>query len=215
MARQDPLPTVDPPADPDGDPPPVAGVLLAAGTSSRFGDENKLLADVDGHPLVRHAAESLLAAELDPIVAVVGYEAARVAAALDGLPIEIVENPSYDEGQAASVRVGLRAVRDRADAVVFALGDMPAVSPGAVAALVSSYAAGGGTALAAAHDGRRGNPVLFGSRYFDALGAVDGDTGARDVLLESDDAALVETGDPGVCRDVDSRSDLDRLRGCE
>lgn len=211
------LPVVDPPS-PDADSVRegrVAGVLLAAGASSRFGGRNKLLAQWDGRPLVRHAARTLSAADVEPLVAIVGHEADRVEAAVDGLGFECVHNPDHARGQATSLRAGVEALADaRGDvaAAVFALGDMPFVAPETVVTLVESYRAGRGTALAAAHRGERGNPVLFDARYFEALADVTGDVGGRGVLLASDDATLVETGDPGVTRDVDTQSDLEGLR---
>lgn len=190
---------------------PVAGVLLAAGVSSRFGSENKLLAEIDGEAMVRRAAETLLASTVDGVTVVVGHEAERVREALAGLDVSFVDNPEYREGQATSVRAGVRAVRDTADAAVFALGDMPFVEVSSVDLLVSAYRAGVGDALAAAHEGQRGNPVLFDAGMFDQLEDVGGDTGGRDLLLGSDRAALVETGDPGVVRDVNTREELDRV----
>lgn len=92
------LPVVDPSGEPSGDR-AVAGVLLAAGTSSRYGDANKLLADADGSPMVRRSARTLLDAGLDPVVVVVGYQADRVRDALSGLPVEFAENPAYESGQ--------------------------------------------------------------------------------------------------------------------
>lgn len=203
------LPVRDPPAFPDGATESVVcGALLAGGTSSRFGDRNKLLADVDGEPMVRRAAETLLAAELDGVVAVVGYEADRVRAALDGLDVAVRVNDAYGAGQSTSVRTALDAAREcDADAILVALGDMPFVSTEAVTALRATYETGSYTALAAACDGERGNPVLFGSTHFDALASVTGDEGGRQILLEADDAALVETVDPGVRRDVDEPAD--------
>lgn len=206
----------------------VAGVLLAAGASSRFGDANKLLATLDGDALVRRAARPLVEADVSPRVAVVGYEADRVRDALDGLDFDVVHNPDYDRGQATSVRTGIEAI-DRAASddeattddeapsddvagAVFALGDMPFVEPATVDALVESYRAGKGAALAAAYDGRRGNPVVFDARYFDALADVSGDVGGREILLSGDESVLVETGDPGVREDIDTRDELDRHR---
>lgn len=207
------LPLVDPPES-DSDPVregPVAGVLLAAGTSSRFGDANKLLASVDGEPLVRHTGRTLANAALSPRVAVVGHDATRVHGALDGLGFTVVHNPDYERGQSTSVRTGVETLVDVASVAgaVFVLGDMPFVEPATVEALVAAYRRGDGTALAAAYDGRRGNPVLFDARHFDALADGSGDVGGREVLLDGDDSALVETGDPGVRRDVDTRDDLD------
>ncbi|MEF8841256.1 MAG: nucleotidyltransferase family protein [Haloarculaceae archaeon] len=197
--------------DPDGR--TVVGILLAGGTSSRFGDANKLLAELDGEPLVRHAAGTLLDAGLSAVVAVFGYEANAVGEALAGLDVCSVRNPDYEAGLSTSVARGVEAADDAgADAVVFLPGDMPGVDPATVALLVDAYRAGLGTALAAAHGGRRGNPVLFDRRYFEALLGVEGDGGGRSVLLGSDDAALVETGDPGVVVDVDTTADLWRRR---
>lgn len=199
------LPVVTPPFDATT-PTPVAGILLAAGTSDRYGDRNKLLATHDGDPLVYHAARTLLDAPVDPVAVVVGHEADSVRAALAGLDVELVYNDDYASGQASSVRVGVDAVRDRASAVVVALGDMPFVTPASVERLVDAQAAGVGDALAAAHDGTRGNPVLFADSFFDALADVTGDVGGRELLLEH--GQLVETGDPGVRRDVDEPEDL-------
>ena len=189
--------------------PTVVGVLLAGGTSSRFGDANKLLADVGGEPLVRHAARTLLGADLDEVVAVLGYEADAVDAALSDLDLRAVRNPDYGEGLSTSVARGVVAARERgADAAVFLPGDMPGVETATVDLLVDAHRAGLGTALAAAHDGRRGNPVLFDREHFEALLAVEGDVGGRAVLVGSEGAALVEAGDTGVVEDVDTTEDL-------
>ena len=190
----------------------VVGVLLAGGTSSRFGEANKLLADFEGGPLVGHAARTLLDAGLD-VVAVLGYEAEAVGAALDGLDVRTVRNPDYEEGLSTSVGRGVEAARDAGgDAALFLPGDMPSVDPATVELLVDAYRAGLGTALAAAHEGRRGNPVLFGREHFDDLLAVGGDVGGRSVLLGSDGGALVEVDDAGVTADVDTTDDLRRRR---
>lgn len=206
----DGLPVVAPPFEHEreGDPPRVNAVLLAAGTSSRYGAANKLVERVDGEPVVRRAARALLEAPVDRVVAVLGYEADRVAEALAGLDVETVRNDEYEAGQSTSVRAGLRAARPGADALVVALGDMPFVRPASVARLVEAYGAGAGRVLAAACDGVRGNPVLFDAALVDDLLSVEGDVGGRGVLFDRDDAVLVETGDPGVRHDVDRPDDL-------
>lgn len=190
----------------------VAGVLLAAGDSDRFGERDKLLADFDGDPLVRHAARTLTDADLGPIAAVVGPESTAVGDSLAGLDIAVVETPEAAAGQSTSVRRGVAWARERADAAVFALGDMPLVDSETVDRLVAAYNDGRGSALAAGYEERRGNPVLFDERHFDALAALDGDTGGHGVFEGADDAAVVGTGDPGVRVDVDTPGDLDELR---
>ena len=187
----------------------VGGVLLAAGRSTRFDAGNKLLAEVDGVPIVRRAAETLCRSAVDEVVVVLGHEADRVAEALDGLDVTARRNEDYDGGQSTSVGTGVEvARRDGWDAVVFALGDMPFVRPATVDALRAVYEAGDGTIAAAAYEGKRGHPVLFGAEHYDALASVTGDRGGRRLVEEHEDAVLVETDDPGVTRDVDYEADL-------
>lgn len=207
--REGPDPAEGDDADGERVDPSVHGVVLAAGPSSRYGDRNKLLASVDGAPIVRHATRTLLAADLDEVTVVVGYEADRVRAALAEESVAIVQNDRYAAGQSTSVAAGVRAASERgADAAIVALGDMPDVDVATIDLLVEAYAAEAGDAVAAAYEGQRGNPVLFDSRYFGALTEVDGDVGGRDVLLSDPDAVAVATGDPGVRYDVDRPADI-------
>lgn len=195
-----------------GDQPTVVGVVLAAGTSSRFGETNKLLAEWADAPLVSHAVDTLLQSVVDEVVVVVGADAERVRTAISDFEVTIIHNDGYAAGQATSVCRGITAARNHGgDAVVFALGDMPTVNAESINMLVDAYRADVGDALAAAYDGDRGNPVLFGHQHFETLADTTGDTGGREVLLDADGAALVETGDRGVHVDVDSPDDMATL----
>ncbi|WP_435068755.1 nucleotidyltransferase family protein [Haloplanus sp. C73] len=201
----DDWPVRSPPFDPS-QAASVAGVVLAAGTSSRYGGANKLLARLDGDPLVARSVRAFLDAPVDPVVVVVGHERERVRAALpDG--VRTVHNPAYADGQSTSVRTGVDAIADDSDAVVVGLGDMPFVSAETVATLERAFRAGVGDPLVAAVDGQRGNPVCFGAQWFDDLRSVGGDVGGRHLLREASTTALVETGDPGVRRDIDRPED--------
>jgi len=186
----------------------VGGILLAAGHSTRFGEENKLLARVDGEPLVRRAARSLLSAELAGVVAVLGHQSEAVADALAGLDVETQFNPDHGDGQSTSVRTGVETAREREwDAAVFGLGDMPFVDPASIDALVSVYRERDETAVAPAYEGARGNPVLFDREHFDALSSVRGDRGGRAIVERV--GTLVTVDDSGVRADIDRQSDLD------
>lgn len=188
----------------------IWGVVLAAGTSSRYGDENKLLAPIDGQPIVAHAVETLLASDIDGVTVIIGWEGDRVHDAVQDLEVEVHENPDYNEGQSTSVRRGVRRAADHdADAVLIALGDMPDIDPSSVDLLISTYEYGVADIVAAAADGDRGNPVLFDSGFFERLIAVDGDTGGRSIIAEADDVVAVETGDNGVLYDIDRPWDLE------
>lgn len=192
----------------------VVGVLLAAGSGTRFAGGNKLLAEAvaagDRAPVVRHAAEKLVGAPVDDAVAVLGHEAGRVGTALDALAIETVYNPEHESGQATSVRRGIEWARTHeADAALFALGDMPWVAPSTYRALVDTWRATEVGIVVPTHRGQRGNPVVFGARHFEALASVSGDTGGR-ALMEREPVERVAVDDPGIHRDVDQREDLER-----
>ncbi len=211
------FPLVEPPFEgPDnvaaGDQPTIVAVVLAAGTSSRFGEPNKLLAEWANAPLVSHAVDTLVQSTVDEVVVIVGNDADRVKRAIREFEVTVVQNHTYATGQATSVRRGIAAARNHeADAVVFALGDMPTVESESLDLLVAAYRAGVGDALAAACGGDRGNPVLFGRLHFEALADVTGDSGGREVLFDADNAALVETDDRGVLVDVDAPDDMAML----
>jgi molybdenum cofactor cytidylyltransferase len=193
----------------------VAGVVLAAGLSRRMGGRNKLLLEIDGAPMVRHVVQTALTSGLHPVVVVVGHESAGVVRSLDGLPLTFAQNQRPAAGLASSLRVGIETLlpvggRGEPDAepaaAVILLGDMPWVRPGQVRALVDAFEPETGCEICVpAHVGRRGNPVLWGRRFFRQIASLEGDMGAR-ALLERHAPSVCEVpvdGD-GVLRDVDT-----------
>src|SRR5437764_8397298 len=102
----------------------VAGVVLAAGLSTRMG-RNKMLVRIGSRSLVRRAVETALSARLDPVLAIVGHERERVEAELRGLSCTPVHNPEYAAGMNTSLRAGSRALPEDAEGAVLLLGDMP------------------------------------------------------------------------------------------
>lgn len=190
----------------------VAGVVLAAGSSSRFGDANKLLAEIDGTTVVERSIRPLHDAGLKPLY-VVESEHDHVRDAIEQLSVQSVVNEASSNGQATSVRAGVEAVRQcrSVDAIVISLGDMPFVNASTIEDLIEAYRAEVAGIVVAGYRGRRGNPVLFDAAYFDSLAALSGDSGARRLVLESDDTVLLETEDPGVVRDIDTPTDLSRF----
>jgi molybdenum cofactor cytidylyltransferase len=188
----------------------VAAVLLAAGASSRYG-AHKLLERIDGIPLVRAAAQRLLAAEPWEAVVVVGREHERVTRALDGLGLRIVVNHEHARGMSGSLHAGIRAVSGAADAALIALADQPGVDPAVVRRLISAWARGGASIVAPSYRGDRGHPVLFSRALFGALLAVEGDRGARDVIAAAGDGVHLVEVDAEAPADVDTPEDLARL----
>jgi CTP:molybdopterin cytidylyltransferase MocA len=187
----------------------IGGILLAAGSGSRFG-EPKQLAELDGRPLIEHSLAVIEAVPaIDPIVVVLGAEAGRVRAEADLNGAEVVVADDWSEGMAASLRAGVGAHAD-ADAVLVMLADQPLITAQVVAAIADQVDQPA-PAARATYDGAPGHPVLIKRELFGSVGALRGDAGARD-LLEAHGATAVECG--RLCRpdDVDTDADLEAIR---
>ena len=186
--------------------PRVTAVLLAGGQSRRMGSLNKLLAPVDGVPMVRATLECIIAGGVDRVLVVTGHQSERVRAALHGLRVDVVHNPHYAQGLSTSLACGIGALGTDVDAALVCLGDMPRVRPQHVQRLLAAFDPLEGRSICVpTHRGKRGNPVLWDRRYFAQMSAVRGDVGARHIIGEHLDAVCeVEMDDAGVLLDVDS-----------
>jgi CTP:molybdopterin cytidylyltransferase MocA len=148
----------------------VGAVVLAAGGSRRLGRPEQLL-PLAGRPLLQHAIDAASEAGLADLVVVLGHDAEAVAAAIH-LPSGAVTvvNPRYREGQSTSLRAGLCALAPGVSAALVLLGDQPAVSVGAIRAVVDAGAAVGATPIVQArYGGRPGHPVLLGRETWGEL----------------------------------------------
>jgi molybdenum cofactor cytidylyltransferase len=191
--------------------PRIAAVALAAGMSTRMGS-NKLLAEIDGEPLVRRVVRSIEASRARPIVAVTGHDAGLVRHALANTETMVVHNPDYRDGLSASLRTGIRAVSE-CDGAIVLLCDMPGVSDALIDRMISAFDPKDGRAICvAAHNGRRGNPVLFGRQFFPELETLSGDIGARNVVATHQQfVCQIEADDDGPLLDIDTPEELERF----
>ena len=186
----------------------TAGVILAAGCSRRMGETKQLLA-FNGTTLLGQAIRTACAANLDPVIVVLGHDRDAVADSLDGQAIRIVVNPHFAEGQAGSLRVGIRAVPKKAAGAVVLLADQPLLKPESIVLLTSTFAKTGTGLVVPTYRGRRGTPVVIGRDMFAAVMTLCGDTGARALFdTHREKIQFIETGDVGVIRDIDSRRGL-------
>ncbi len=186
----------------------VAGVLLAAGEGSRFG-QPKALVELDGQTLAERGVHLLLAGGAHPLLIVTG----AVPIELDGT--RTVYNSEWRTGMGSSLRAALRALTDLGldvGAVVVALADQPLVGAQAVARLIAAYRDGASVAVAA-YDGQPRNPVLLAREHWAEVAATaTGDQGARTFLRTHPDlVTLVECGDTGRPDDIDTPADLARI----
>lgn len=179
--------------------------LLAAGASRRFGAENKLLASLDGAPLLEQTLN--LWRDAHPalkIFLVTGHEHERVSAHAHGLErVHSLYNPRWEEGMGTSLALGFEAAAQGAQGVFVALADMPWIKPSTINALIEAFLHAPTPALCApSYQGRRGHPVLFDSTYVEQVRRLGGDEGARSVLSGAA-ITTVEVDDPGIFADVD------------
>lgn len=187
----------------------VAGVILAAGESKRLGQPKQLL-DWKGKPFVRQVAETALASKLSSLTVVTGAAAAEVSAALEGLPLRIVHNPDWAQGQSSSVRAGLAAVPPEAAAAIFMVVDQPQLPVALLDSLMEEHAASGAPIVATLADGQRSNPVLFARSTFPDFDSLQGDVGGR-ALFARHAVTWLSWLDASLAIDVDTPEDYERL----
>lgn len=192
----------------------IAAIILAAGRSARMGGPNKLLAELNGRPLVRIVAEQVLASKAAGVTVVTGHQADKVREALRGLDVSFVHNPDYAEGLAGSVKAGIAAVPAAADGAVVCLGDMPLVDARLIDRLIEAFAPDRGALIVVpVSDGRRGNPVLWSRRFFAELMTLDGDIGARHLIARhGETVAEVPVAGAGAFLDIDTPQALEDAR---
>jgi len=190
----------------------VAALVLAAGLGSRFGETPKVLAELDGRPLVRRVAEAAVASRAEPVIVVLGRAGEPVRAALAGLPLGFVENPDYAQGLSTSLRAGFAALPEGATGALVCLGDMPLLGADILDALIGAHEeTPDAAAIVPVHDGRRGNPVLLARRLAPEIARLDGDRGAGPLLKGRDDVRELDWGDDRVLVDVDTPEALAAL----
>lgn len=193
--------------------PRIAGIVLAAGLSSRMGS-NKLLAEIDGKPLIRRSVEQALASSLDPVVVVTGNIEPEVREALSGLAIQLRNNPDFSTGLSSSLKCGLIGLPPDCDGALILLGDMPDVAPTLIDRLIAAFDPDDDRAICVAtRHGKRGNPVLWARRFFHEMMALEGDIGAKHLMSVHDEEVWeVEAENDGPLIDIDTPEALAAYR---
>ena len=176
-----------------------------------MGGPNKLLADVNGAPLVVHAVKAALASQAVEVVVVLGHMADQVRAAIEqavpaSAKLRFVTNPDFVDGLSTSVRTGVAALGKDIDAAIVQLGDMPGVNSALLDRLMAAFSPVEGRSICVpAVVGKRGNPVLWDRRFFPEIAKVSGDTGARHLIGEHADLVCeVEMTGEAAVTDIDT-----------
>jgi molybdenum cofactor cytidylyltransferase len=196
----------------------VGAVLLAAGAGARLGGRPKALLELGGVPLIMRQLIALSGAGVDEVVVVLGHHADAVEAAVRQFPITLVRNPSPDDGQASSVRIGLQALSPRLDAVIVALADQPLIDAQDIVELIGAFKKRGDAAMVvprvATPGGapEPGNPVIFDSALREQWLAGEADLACRKWRqAHPERVRWLDTDNRRYRIDIDTPEDLERF----
>jgi len=192
----------------------VGAVLLAAGAGSRIGRRPKCLLELGGVPLVRRQLIALSGAGVDEVVVVLGHHAGLIEPVVQDFPVTVVRNPSPDDGQISSQRIGLAALAGKLDAVIVALADQPLLNSNDITALIGAFKKrpAGKSVVFPQVGGERGNPVIFGTDVREAILAGEASVGCRQWQASNPDAVSPFVTDNRRYRvDIDTPEDLQRF----
>ncbi|MBW2609359.1 MAG: nucleotidyltransferase family protein [Deltaproteobacteria bacterium] len=197
----------------------VAGIILAAGASTRMGSPKQLL-HIGGVSLLDHALKEALNSELDIIILVLGSRAGEIKkglkTALQDKRLRIIENRNFMDGISSSIIAGLSEVEDSYDNCMMILADMPNITSALINRLLHQYLSSGLLLGAIKTGNKRSHPVIFGRKLYRELRQLKGDTGARDLFLKyPDQVCLVEPEEDYDDMDIDTPEDyldLQRLK---
>lgn len=190
----------------------VAGIVLAAGTSTRMG-RNKLFMELEGETLVRRTVRRVAKAGVDPLIVVLGHEADRVREALDGVGFQAVLNAEYERGVNSSLRAGIHAASETAaQAAIIVLADMPFVTTEMIAMLVEIYRRGDAPLVISDYDGVNAPPMLYDRSLFPELAASEGQGCGKHVVKRHRHEAAAASWPSEALIDLDAPEDYDRVK---
>jgi molybdenum cofactor cytidylyltransferase len=196
----------------------VGAVVLAAGAGARLGGRPKALLELGGVPLILRQMIALSGAGVDEVVVVLGHHADAIEAAVHAFPITLAHNPSPDDGQASSVRIGLRSLSPKLDAVIVALADQPLIDAQDIIALIGAFKKRGDAAMvvprvtAQGGDCEPGNPVIFDAALREQWLAGAADLACRKWQQKHPERVRwFDTDNRRYCIDIDTPKDLERF----
>ena len=188
----------------------VAAIVLAAGSSTRMG-QNKMLLELGAESVLRRAAKIAAAAGLDPVVVVTGHQAEEAEAQLAGLGCAVVHNAEHEVGIHTSVRVGIASLPESVHAAIVMLPDMPFVSAEMLRELVASYRGGDAPLVISRYGGQvNAPPMLYDRALFGELSVMQRRCG-REVIRRHRSEALEVDWPEALLADLDTPEDYQRV----
>jgi molybdenum cofactor cytidylyltransferase len=194
----------------------TAGIILAGGSSIRFGRPKQLL-KLKGKYLLEYALTAALGSQLNHVVLVLGHDYQNILQALEAHTtherLQVVINHRYLEGQSRSLQAGLLKIRQTFSSVMFLLGDQPMLDSNTIDHMLARFRSSGKDICVPVCKGKRGNPTIFNRALYDQLLALEGDIGARDIIRTNPERVLnIELDDPLCFFDIDSQKDFENLQ---
>lgn len=191
-----------------------SAVVLAAGSSRRMGEANKLLEKVQGQSMIRRIVSTLNQSCVDKIVVVTGFQSDQLRAELAGFEVEFVHNDLFEQGLSSSLKTGLLSLPSSTDVAMIVLADMPFITIPELDNLISACGAvDERTIVVPVAGGRRGNPVVWPRYYWQEIAALEGDRGAKSLVDKySDHVIEVAVEKDGCFVDIDTPQALAQYR---
>ena len=191
----------------------IVGLVLAAGSSKRMGNLNKLIAEVKGKPMLNHILDALSSIKLEDILIVTGHQNKKVEEVITNENAKIIYNPDHKKGLSSSLKRGLDALPKNTDGILVCLGDMPLITHEIIEKLILSFDPVEGRSICIPVVGRkRGNPVLWSSKFFPDIKKISGDIGAKTLLDKySDEVYEVPINQDEILIDIDTPEGLDSI----
>lgn len=192
--------------------PQVSAVVLAAGMSKRMGAPKQLL-QIGGKTLLQNVLDNLRGSSVGEVVVVLGASAQEIRNHLDPTNLRVIINDAFEAGMGTSLRAGLNAVNPEAEAALIVLADQPFVAAATFDRLIEQYRKHKPQIALPLYKGFRGNPVLLDRSVFPEVMSLNGDIGCRAIFgAHNDNILKVPVEDIGVLLDIDTTTDLQKLR---
>lgn len=187
----------------------ITALVLAAGRSTRMGEENKLLLTFNDKSMVSYVVDQLLDSAVSDIIVVTGNEVDAVKKSISG-KVNYVHNEDYAHGLSTSVKAGIYALADDTDGVMICLGDMPYITATDYNNLITAFEPG--KIIAPTTNGKIGNPLIFAKDYFKDFDALNGDKGAKKLLKNyPDNIKEVNLNTDAIFSDIDTPEEYENI----